>query len=334
MTATSVQIRTQIAPVPRNCSGQRRGSEPSRYGANVDHDELQSLRAENERLRHQLADLQRKTGPYPLGHFHSPIPDLEEVRRDADKVYVPDDRDLPGIDRDEARQWAVLNELARFAGQEHFARHATADRRYYWDNRVFQYADAFVLYAMLRRLQPRRWIEIGSGFSSATLLDALDRHPEITTRLLFVDPDSARVHALLRPADHARCEYLQQRVQDIPIERFDELGAGDVLFIDSSHVSKVASDVNWLFFEVVPRLRPGVIVHVHDIPPAFEYSREWIEAGWAWNEAYLVRAFLMFNQAFRFEIHPAFLAARDPATCMRLLPECPGVGTSLWLRRV
>ena len=331
-----MQSSAAISAAWTNDARMRRGrcAESPRYGAPVDHDELQRLRAENERLRFQLEDLRQKLGPYPPGHFHSPIPDLDEVRRDEAKVYVADDRDLPGIDRDEARQWAVLNELARFAGQEAFARHATAGRRYYWDNRVFPYADAFVLYAMLRRLQPKRWIEIGSGFSSAALLDTLDRHPEIATRLLFVDPDPTRVNALLRPADHARCEYLQQRVQDVPLSRFEELQSGDVLFIDSSHVSKVASDVNWLFFEVVPRLRSGVYVHVHDIPPSFEYSREWIEAGWAWNEAYLLRAFLMCNREFRFEIHPAFLAARDPAACMRLLPECPGVGTSLWLRRV
>ncbi len=300
----------------------------------VDAAAIEQLRAENARLKAELEDLHRKIGPFAPGHFHSPIPDLEEVRGDAAKIFVLDDCDLPGIDRDEARQWAVLTELARYAGQEQFARHATPGRRYYWDNRVFHYADAFVLYAMLRHHQPRRWIEIGSGFSSAVLLDALDRHPEIPTRPVFIDPDPTRVHALLSETDRERSEYHQQRVQDIPLSLFDSLQAGDVLFIDSSHVAKIGSDVNWLFFEIVPRLRPGVLLHVHDIPSSFEYSREWVEARWAWNEAYLLRAFLMFNQAFRIEIHAAFLASRDPASCMRLLPECPGVGASVWLRRV
>lgn len=299
----------------------------------VDEPELERLRTENDRLRAELSALHARLGPYPPGHFHSPIPDLDEVQRDAATIFGREDRMLPGIDRRDEHQWAVLGELARCAADAQFARHAEPGRRYYWDNRVFEYADAFVLYAMLRRLRPKRWIEIGSGFSSAVLLDALDRHPELATRPLFVDPDPTRVNKLLSDADRRRCEYLQQRVQDVPLERFLELEAGDVLFVDSSHVSKIGSDVNWLFFEVVPRLPRGVYLHVHDIPPDFEYPRAWVDAGWAWNEAYLLRALLMFNTAFRIEIHPAYLAACDPAACMRLLPECPGIGTSLWLVR-
>lgn len=277
--------------------------------------------------------MQQRIGPYPPGHFHSPIPDLDEVHRDAAQVFVPDDREVPGIDRREEAQWQLLRELVRDHGDVAFAKHAEPGRRYYYDNQVFQYADAWALQGMLRRLAPRRWIEIGSGFSSAVLLDTLDRHPELPTKALFVDPDPTRVNALLSEADRRRCEYLQQRVQEVPLARFDQLEAGDVLFVDSSHVAKVGSDVNWLFFEVVPRLRRGVILHVHDIPPAFEYSSKWVDAGWAWNEAYLLRAFLMFNPAFRIVLHPAYLAARDPGACMQLLPDCPGVGTSLWLER-
>lgn len=296
-------------------------------------DELKRLRLENDRLLQELDDLRRRVGPYPPGHFHSPIPDLDEVHRDEAMVFGPEDRPLPGIDRNDAEQWNLLTELVLQHGDPGFARHRSADRRYYWDNQVFQYADAFVLQAMLRKLWPRRWVEIGSGFSSAVLLDTLDRHPELPTRAVFVDPDPTRVNALLSDADRRRCEYRQQRVQEVPLSYFETLEKGDVLFVDSSHVAKIGSDVSWLFFEVVPRLADGVYLHVHDIPPAFEYSRAWVDAGWAWNEAYLLRAFLMFNSAFRIVLHPAYLAARDPVTCQRLLPECPGVGTSLWLVR-
>jgi hypothetical protein len=87
-------------------------------------------------------------------------------------------------------------------------------------------------------------------------------------------------------------------------------------------------------FEVLPRLASGVFVHVHDIPVDFEYSREWALAGWAWNEAYLLRAFLMFNAAFEIDFHGAFLAERDPAHCAAALPNCvASPGLSLWLRR-
>lgn len=291
--------------------------------------------AERARLAAELAALRRRLGPYEPGHFHSPIPDLAEVGRDAEQLFAPGVRELPGVDRNEAQQWRRLAQLATFAGQEHFPRHATPDvARYYWDNRAFPYGDAFALYAMLRLLQPRRVIEIGSGYSSAVMLDTLERHPELATQLLFVEPDPTRLHRLLRPEDWRRVEVLQQRVQDVPLARFGELAAGDLLFIDSSHVAKVASDVNHLFFEVVPRLPAGCHLQVHDIPANFEYPRHWVMDGWAWNEAYLLRAFLQHNREFEIDFHGAYLAERDPARCLAALPNCAHApGVSLWLRR-
>jgi hypothetical protein len=300
----------------------------------VEPSELERLRADNERLRSELAALHARIGPFPPGHFHSPIPDFDEVQRDEANIFRDGDRELPGIDRREAQQWQRLRELLPYAKDAAFPRHATAGRRYYWDNAVFQYADAFVLYAMLRHFRPRRWIEIGSGFSSAVFLDTQERHPEIATQATFIDPDSTRIDALLSPRDLLHCEVVRHRVQDLPLERFLELDSGDVLFIDSSHVSKLGSDVNYLFFEVLPRLRRGVFLHVHDIPAAFEYPRQWVAQRWAWNEAYLLRALLQHSSAFVIELHPAYLAERDPAACMRALPEAPGIGTSIWLRRV
>ena len=87
-------------------------------------------------------------------------------------------------------------------------------------------------------------------------------------------------------------------VQNLPIELFTTLEANDILFIDSSHVLKLGSDVSLLFLEVLPRLRPGVVVHIHDIATSFEYPLEWYEEGRAWNEAPALRAFLAFNQAY------------------------------------
>jgi len=291
--------------------------------------------AELARVRRELADLRRRVGPFAPGTFHSPIPDLDEVRRDDARLFEGTARELAGIDRNEAHQWRRLHEIAAFAGDEVFPRHHEPQvARYHWDNQTFGYGDAFVLHAMLRLLRPARLIEIGSGFSSAVLLDTLDRHPELPTRATFVEPDPVRLRRLLRPADWARVELLEQRVQDVPLSRFGELGANDVLFIDSSHVAKIGSDVNFLFFEVLPRLPSGCFVHVHDIPPDFEYPRPWVMDGWAWNEAYLLRAFLQHNAAFEIDLHLAWLGERDSLACSKLLPACvhaPGV--SIWLRR-
>jgi hypothetical protein len=123
-------------------------------------------------------------------------------------------------------------------------------------------------------------------------------------------------------------------VQEVPLEVFDALRDGDVLFIDSSHVSKIGSDVNHLFFRVLPRLAPGVRVHVHDVAGNLDYPREWLDEGRAWNEQYLLRAFLMYNRAFAVEFFTGWLFNRRHAFLREHLPLCAeGGGGQIWLRR-
>lgn len=295
----------------------------------------ESAQQELEALRARLRELEAAIGPYAPGHFHSPIPARADLLRDAQRLFEGTARALPGVERNEAAQWRRLEQLAELAGSEAFCAQPSPAARYHYDNGVFGYGDAFVYHALLRLERPRRLIEVGSGFSTALLLDTLERHPQVAPRITCIDPDPARLRALLRPGDWSRIEYLPERVQDVPLARFEELGRGDLLFLDTSHVSKTGSDVNHELFEVLPRLAPGVLVHVHDIPVDFEYPREWALAGWAWNEAYLLRAFLQFNSAFAIEFHGAFLAERDPARCAARLPDCVrSPGLSLWLRRL
>src|ERR1017187_3178032 len=123
----------------------------------------------------------------------------------------------------------------------------------------------------------------------------------------FIDPDMARLRPLLREGDAAHATLIERRVQEVPLEVFAALGANDVLFIDSSHVSKIGSDVNRLFFDVLPALAPGVLIHIHDVAGNLEYPREWLDEGRAWNEQYLLRAFLMHNTAYRIELFTGWL---------------------------
>jgi hypothetical protein len=131
-------------------------------------------------------------------------------------------------------------------------------------------------------------------------------------------------------------DLVREKVEDVPLEFFDDLSAGDVLFIDSSHVSKAGSDVNYLFFEVLPRLAPGVVVHIHDIFLPDEYPKVWvIDQGRNWNEQYLVRAFLQFNSAWEVLWAAHFMGTRHTAAVQRVFPRYPslGGGGSLWIRR-
>jgi hypothetical protein len=115
------------------------------------------------------------------------------------------------------------------------------------------------------------------------------------------------------------------------------LGAGDVLFIDSSHVAKTGGDVVFLYHEVLPRLAPGVIVHIHDIFLPADYPPEWVFSGRAWNEQYLVRAFLAFNSAFRILLAVAWLALNRGDVLAAAFPgdsrQYDSGGGSLWIQR-
>jgi len=271
----------------------------------------------------------------PAGHFYSPLTDRAEVEADAPRLFAPGLRELPGVDLRLPQQLALAMELARFYGEEDFPEQPRADRRYCLANEYFPYGDAFAYYALLRKLRPQRVIEVGAGWSSAVLLDTDERFLGGSIACTFVEPFPERLLALLRPADVARTRLLRQRLQDVALAEFDALAANDILFIDSSHVAKTGSDVLHALFTVLPRLRSGVWVHVHDVHANFEYPASWVREGRSWNENYFLRAFLMHNAAWQIELHGASLAEYAPEL---LLPRMPKLGTnvggSIWLRKL
>jgi predicted O-methyltransferase YrrM len=273
---------------------------------------------------------------HPPGHYYSPLPDLAAVRRDEARIFpFPPPSELPGIDLAVEAQLGLLE-----AFREHLKTFAAPEekvegRRYFYANAFFAHNDAQVFHCILRHFRPRRVIEVGSGFSTAFLLDARDDFLGAVP-VTAIEPYPERLHELLRPEDLASPSFTLHtaRVQDVDVGLFDSLESGDVLFIDSSHVSKAGSDVNHLFFNVLPRLAPGVLVHVHDMLYPFEYFKEVIYAGVAWNEAYLLRAFLMFNSAFEILFSPSMLqqlhydAYYSAFTLWR-----QDYGSSFWMRR-
>ena len=111
-------------------------------------------------------------------------------------------------------------------------------------------------------------------------------------------------------------------MQDVPLEVFHTLSANDILFVDGSHVARIGSDVVHILFHILPRLRPGVIVHFHDILWPFEYPKRWVVgAGYAWNEAYCLRAFLQYNRAFEIMYYNSFLVENYPAQLLEKMPH-------------
>jgi predicted O-methyltransferase YrrM len=187
---------------------------------------------------------------------------------------------------------------------------------------------------MLREFQPQRIVEVGAGFSTAAILDTIDRFLDREVRLTCVEPHPEVLESLIRPGDEDRIDLVRQHAQDVPLERFTDLGEGDILFVDSTHVSKLRSDVNRLVLEVLPSLSTGVVVHFHDVFWPFEYPWKWVEENRAWNEIYLLRAFLCFNPAFEILLFNHLIGHRHRDVLERNFPLCvKNIGGSLWLRR-
>ena len=288
-----------------------------------------ALESENRKMRAEMADWTRFC---PLGHFYSPLPSRDEVAAAfARGGYGPP---FPGIELNADGQLALLKEFAVYYPDMPFPENATAGRRFHLSNPSYGCYDAFVLYCMMRRLKPSRMIEVGCGYSSAAILDLNDALFAGRLALTFIDPDLARLRCLLLPGDEDSLNLVEKRIQDVPDSTFDTLDANDILFIDTSHVSKVGSDVNHLFFKVLPALKPGVYVHIHDVTGDLEYPRQWFDEGRAWNELYVLRAFLMYNRAFKVIFSSALMFNEHHDLLLERMPRCAaGGGGQLWLRK-
>jgi predicted O-methyltransferase YrrM len=275
-----------------------------------------------------MADL----GGFPPGHFYSPYPSIEQIREDADRIWdTPPE--LPRIDLRASEQLELLAEFARFYDEMPFPEIQEPGFRYFFENAFFSFADGTVLYSMLRYLGPKRIIEVGSGFSSALILDTNERFFDNSIECTFIEPYPDQLHELARTSDLDRATLVAQSVQSVPLDLFQSLGERDILFIDSTHVSKAGSDVNHLFFNVLPVLAPGVHVHLHDIFYPFEYPREWIlDLRRAWSEAYVLRAFLEYNDSFAIRFFNDYLANFHSDRVEQSLPAMlRHGGGSIWL---
>lgn len=259
-----------------------------------------------------------KRGLYPPGHYYSPIISEEAMAQSFEVDY---EVTIPGIDLQEEEQFALLKKLAAYYKEDIFPPKPTSGYRYYFNNDYFSYSDALFLNMMMRNLRPKRIIEVGSGFSSAVMMDTNQFFLDGACRLTFIEPyPDDRLNAL--SPNLATDELIKDFVQNVPLDVFRELRANDILFIDSSHVSKFRSDLNYLLFEVVPTLHSGVIIHFHDIFFPFEYPMEWIKQGRSWNEAYLVRAFLQNNAHYEILLFTSFLEGKHRPWFESNMPMC------------
>lgn len=275
--------------------------------------------------------------PVPPLHYYSPLPDIPAVERNRARWYL--DTGCPGIDWRENEQIALCQALASFRGElgdlPDFARLWAEG----WGEGYGQ-IEAYFFHCMVRHLNPKRIVEIGSGVSTRYALHALEINENadgVGSEMVCVEPYPKP--KLRRLARDKRITLHDKLVQDVDMAVFDALAAGDMLFVDSSHSAKVDSDVHRIYFEVLPRLAEGVVIHVHDIPfPYLAVPPEHFmhRMSMLWSEAPLVRAFLMYNEAFTILLCQSYLHHRHPEVIKALVPTYDPAKffpSSLWLRK-
>ena len=191
-----------------------------------------------------------------------------------------------------------------------------------------------MLFSVILENRPQKIIEIGSGHSSAFMVD-IRNFLNLDLEITCIEPYPTRLKETLRNRID-ELELKEMFVQDLEKEFWDNLDENCMIFIDSSHVSKAGSDVNHLFFNVLPNLKKGSLIHVHDIFSGFEYPEKWLRGGRAWNEAYLLRAFLMFNNTFEIFLWPqASVVPEKVYEISKLIGiNFPYPGSSIYLRKI
>jgi hypothetical protein len=240
---------------------------------------------------------------------------------------------LPGIDLQEEAQFAILDTLADLYDSIPFSKEPKPGFRYFYENPAFSYGDAIFLHTIIRRLAPQRIIEVGSGYSSCVTLDTNEHFFGRRIACTFIEPNPALLKSLLHPNEEIHL--VEDLLQNVDLSVFRQLQRGDNLFVDSTHVAKLNSDVNRLFFDILPALAEGVYVHIHDVYYPFEYPLELFEEGRSWNEQYLLRAFLQYNHSFSIRLFSNYLTRfrRDWfAKHAPLVLRNPG--GSIWIEKV
>jgi hypothetical protein len=273
--------------------------------------------------------------PFPLGHFYSPHVSPDDL--DTSRIW-PVRPAVQGIDFNDASHREVLAvDFPRYHPLYDYpddGDEIAAPSAFFSMNSQFGWLDSRTLFVLMHKWRPKRVVEVGSGFSSLLIADVNRRWFDARIKVTCVEPYPRE---FLRTGIRGISRVVQLKVQDVPMAEFERLEAGDILFIDSSHVAKTGSDVNFLYFDVLPRLAPGVNIHVHDIFLPNDYPRHWvIDENRSWNEQYLLRALLMYSNGFKVVFGCSYAPYAFSDLVERALPGCNAsatAGASFWMRR-
>lgn len=267
-------------------------------------------------------------------HFYEPIPDTRTLKNEL----WSSKSELVGIDMRQQEQLELLSQtFSKYKNEFNYPANKTAiPHEYYLENNFFPSIDAEVLHAMIRHFKPKRIIEVGSGFSTylaskACLLNTGENGLKVEYCIIDPFPNDT-----IKKGVPGVSTLIQKPVEQVGMDLFLQLDENDILFIDSSHVIRIGGDVNYEFLEIIPRMKKGVIIHIHDIFLPYEYPKDFIfENHRFWSEQYLLQAFLAFNCSFEVLWAGYFMHQNFPAECRAVFPSYnKGKGPgSFWIRK-
>lgn len=269
----------------------------------------------------------------PPGHFYSAVPSIEE-RNNFISSVEKEINDISEVEINKEKQLELLRSFKKYHDTCPFPHEKNEKFRYYFLNPAYSYSDGLTLYSMIRHFNPENIIEIGSGFSSCVMLDTNHYFYDNKIEMTFIEPYPELLFSLIKPIDRKHL-FIEDKVQNVDVGIYSQLKENDFLFVDSTHVSKLNSDVNKIIFEIIPSLNRGVIIHFHDIFWPFEYPKEWIHEGRAWNEAYILHAFLSNNKNYEILFFSDYLHKFYHDLYQIDLPLCLSqTGGNLWIRKL
>lgn len=263
----------------------------------------------------------------PFNHYESPYPNIVEIHK-KEKELFDKNKEVLDIDFNTVGQLELLKKMEKLDLLQ-WSIERTEKYRYYYANNWFGKGSADALCYMIQFLKPKNIIEVGSGYSTAAMLDTNENFFDNKIKIISIEPHAERLRTLLKSTDNL--DIMETELQEISINLFDRLEENDILFIDSSHVSRLGSDVNYIFFEILPRLRKGVYIHFHDMRYPFIYPSKWVYEGRAYNEMYLMRAFLMNNKEYSVQLFGSLLEEKYNK---KIADKLRGIGSnSLWIKK-
>jgi hypothetical protein len=283
------------------------------------------------------AELCRRFGFQPIRvHYYQPIPEYEKL---PDEHFTRR-QELPGFRIEDAAVRDLLSRLGRYAHEISWPADPVAPGAYHTSNPSFGLSSGALLYTMIRTFRSRRVIEIGGGYSSLVSIEALEKnHGAHGFQFTCIEPYPLPWLERILSGRAETCALVESAAQMTAPTLFLGLSENDILFVDSSHVSKLGSDVNFVYLQILPRLNPGVIVHIHDIYIPYEYPKVHFfgQNKFFWNEQYLLQAFLTDNPKFEILL-PGFCAQRDmqsefSAAFPMIKPGRDRMTSSFWMRK-